>query len=646
MTTGDDSGALLDAAFASHREAALALAHRILGDAHLAEDAVQQAFLQILVRVRRGDERLLGGNQRAVVLKGTRWASLKLAERDRDRHAGTDFDADADSSVDPWARSEARLLVNDILPELPVHYRDALRLRYLEARPDAAGASTVSVTLKAYRRRIDRALSLARKTAERRGFDSAGAWLPQLTGRTPGWLRQMATRADAAMRRARLRAPSGGGWSNVGHVAIALAVVSLTAGPASAFAATRRGSGDGASAALGPMRGRDVVRPRPTTVNGSAAVVDHQAQVVSGGAGPGPQPLPVPSFGLLPDPSANSVPPEQTFMFQVTAAPHFEQTHALVAMGEGYACQCWIVYRSLDGGATWASAPLATTTGTVAPTLVLPPDYPRDPRVFEGFNFSMTGIDCVLATFDAPTCTPIPLSGPLQLDAAFDAGFPVAYAAEPDVGVVAYDLGSHLSHVLMVSDSDFPQPIAAPAAIGPVALYMRGPNYDLLGPRDSGNDVFTCDRSFQCVVRNPADTGFDILKTDRLDSTTRLLLSSTSGFETDTILISRDAGSTYTRHSPPGQFVSQWALVGPAPDPLIVALVEPAHLPAVWPIYWQQAGDPGWHALAMPPVSQSESLMSVITADRIIISATGDAGYWCTADRGRTWAHRCPALTG
>src|SRR5258708_36478522 len=143
--------ALLDDTFTSHRAAAVALARRILGDAHLAEDAVQLAFVQILVRVRSGDAALLRANPRAVVLRGTRWAALKLAERDRDRHAGTALDeAGPDGATDPWERAEARLVSSDIVASLPPHYPYALMLRYVEDQPDGSAAARLAPTVKAH----------------------------------------------------------------------------------------------------------------------------------------------------------------------------------------------------------------------------------------------------------------------------------------------------------------------------------------------------------------------------------------------------------------------------------------------------------------------------------------------------------------
>jgi RNA polymerase sigma factor (sigma-70 family) len=241
---GDEPLALLDAAFAGHREAALDLARHILGDAHLAEDAVQLSFVQILVRLRKGDVNLLRSNPRAVVLKGTRWAALKLAERDRDRHRAASLDERATRVTDAWELVEARMVSEGIVAALPAHYRDALWLRYVEDQPDDRAAARLALTVKAYRRRLDRAVALARVAAARGGASAAVVFGSLFPRRRMLRLRVRAIRLDWRLRQVRARLGYALGSPGVSHWAVIVAVAGMSAGillaPGASAVATAR----------------------------------------------------------------------------------------------------------------------------------------------------------------------------------------------------------------------------------------------------------------------------------------------------------------------------------------------------------------------------------------------------------------------
>ncbi|MHB1500198.1 MAG: RNA polymerase sigma factor [Candidatus Dormibacteria bacterium] len=173
QASGPDLGAICD----RYRSQAVGYAFAILRDHATAEDAVQLAFARILARVAGGDGALLDGDPERVVIRNTRWAALELAER---RRSSESLDV-ADQSVGImelsgriWERSQARQLCDQIAAELPAHYRDVLRMRFVEQHRDADAAARLRISLKAYRCRLDRALREARHSATRLGIDSLG----------------------------------------------------------------------------------------------------------------------------------------------------------------------------------------------------------------------------------------------------------------------------------------------------------------------------------------------------------------------------------------------------------------------------------------------------------------------------------------
>ncbi len=160
-----------------YRNQAVGYAFTILRDHATAEDAVQLALARIVARVAAGDRALLDGDPERVVIRNTRWAALDLVQRRRsneDLEPAEQCAEVMELSGRIWERSQARQLCDQIAADLPIHYRDALRMRFVEQHPDADAASRLGITLKAYRCRLDRALREARQAATRLGIDSLG----------------------------------------------------------------------------------------------------------------------------------------------------------------------------------------------------------------------------------------------------------------------------------------------------------------------------------------------------------------------------------------------------------------------------------------------------------------------------------------
>ncbi|MBI5432437.1 MAG: sigma-70 family RNA polymerase sigma factor [Planctomycetes bacterium] len=147
------------------REPLKRLARALLGDAHAAEDVVQDAFTAVLARERRPDG--VASWLRAVVRK------LALDRKRRGaRRAARESAAARHESVD-GEDSLAQLELVEALArevrELDEPYRTALRLRYFEGRSPREIARTLDVPLATIESRLVRALERLRERLDRRG---------------------------------------------------------------------------------------------------------------------------------------------------------------------------------------------------------------------------------------------------------------------------------------------------------------------------------------------------------------------------------------------------------------------------------------------------------------------------------------------
>ena len=221
-----------------YRSQAVGYAFAILHDRATAEDAVQLALTRIVARVAEGDEALLDRDPERVIIRNTRWAALELAKRRRhaeslemcSEHAEAKVAADSE-----WDRAQARFLCEQIAASLPAHYRDVLRMRYVEQFADAEGASRLRLSLKAYRCRVDRALQAARLSATRLSIDSLRGLV------VAGWcdLTRRAARMHGAGRAASNLEESSWAYSGALHGVLAL----LLAGGVAALPIVIGGSG-------------------------------------------------------------------------------------------------------------------------------------------------------------------------------------------------------------------------------------------------------------------------------------------------------------------------------------------------------------------------------------------------------------------
>jgi RNA polymerase sigma factor (sigma-70 family) len=156
----------------SHRELA-ALARVVLGDEHLADDVVQDAWL---VALQRGRLRLADPRAwlRAVVLNRARHESRARGRRANLAHgyaADTALQAGSEGEDDDPAR--AHQVLREAAAQLTAPYREVIELRFFEGRSIAEIAAKLGRGASTVRSQISRAVTEMRDVLERRHGDRA-----------------------------------------------------------------------------------------------------------------------------------------------------------------------------------------------------------------------------------------------------------------------------------------------------------------------------------------------------------------------------------------------------------------------------------------------------------------------------------------
>jgi len=392
--------------YAQHREAILATCLRRLRDRALAEDAMQDTFLRAYANLSAFDlaRPMLPWLQAIAVRR-----CIDLARRSATASTAVALDDEALNGVeqDPTLRAvlakdeSARLEV--ALRRIAPRQRRALLLHAIEgwSYADIAAAEEISVAstkslLFHARRNLRRAC--------KRGL--LGAILVPVA-----YARRRVADATGAMR-VRFRAAASASI-DVAGVSLGQTVAAITV----------------AIAALAPQLA-------PAAAGSFANVASHSAAERPSqlGAKPSRERGTIAALGLraagverLLHPTRNAT-PAQSQMTSIAASPDYENDHTLVASGR-VACAtttCPVLFISHDGGATWQQRAASGFTGY---DVLLPPDFPRDPRIFamapEGLEVSKN----LGATFRVA----LPVQGEAAISPLFDAGDPRLLVANASV---------------------------------------------------------------------------------------------------------------------------------------------------------------------------------------------------------------------
>lgn len=171
-------------------DALRALARRLLGDDHAAEDAVSHTVGQAL-RVQPARASLVAFLRRTLRNRATDHARRAAARRRAENAAATA--GDVPSAAEMAGVIEARGLVADAVLRLEPGLRDVVWLHYYEAQTMPSLATRLGIPLDTAKSRLRRALatlraSLAQRAPSWRGALLPLAALPARTVRWPWWL--------------------------------------------------------------------------------------------------------------------------------------------------------------------------------------------------------------------------------------------------------------------------------------------------------------------------------------------------------------------------------------------------------------------------------------------------------------------------
>jgi len=361
--------------------------------------------------------------------------------------------------------------------------------------------------------------------------------------------------------------------------------------------------------------------------------------LLAGGV-PGAPSTPAPGSTVNGVPGNGGDKPEQASFLQILASPHTSEDHELYASGQSYGeCtdnHCAVLYHSTDAGKTWTRLPAFGFDGG---TIMLPPSYPADSRIFvagpdnlkvssdHGNNFvlvsAVTGTTAISPAFSsgdpeiligaAPgwayhdgnpgSTTPVDF-GPLPASSSLTFAFSPAYPSDPRILVgtatpgqggpppsaVTLCTGTSCGDPVTLSDS-----IGVPEVLTSSSFASTGLAFAWVGDalyRTSGSSL-----SFSALPL-PA-SGMVRVLTEDTRGVLYLGISDTlaDGRTSGGLFNSTDHGST-----------------------------------------WQRLG-------AGTILDQGVNALTVLPGGRLLAAPTANAGgaLRCSADGGKTWAPRCPS---
>ncbi len=380
-------------------------------------------------------------------------------------------------------------------------------------------------------------------------------------------------------------------------------------------------------------------RSSQTTV-GSRAVVAMEAppggQAAKGRSNPTP---PQQVGSMLPFPtSATTETPEDTQLVSAAPSPHFAEDHTIVALGSGGSCNCPVLLRSTDGGATWAAAAGSPPYGR---KIILPPGYPADARIFVS-NAASGGVPNFVAPAFGRSFVPLPIPpGDIAFSAHYSRGDPRLFVA--GIGAVwsLSDAGVG-APVLLYPNGNQAATLATPIGDPEAAVLIvapRGAATAAMPVPTQAVALFACGRSTPCAAIStlPNSTPSTVLVSPRFATDRTLLFVGQAGID-----VSRDGGHT----------VGPVALPGGQPSSAALVAAASAGSPTVWTglqrggssvVVRFSLGSTRWVDVTADPVLRNPGLLVAIDADRVLAVIPG-FGFRCTADGGATWKARCPAL--
>jgi len=462
-----------------------------------------------------------------------------------------------------------------------------------------------------------------------------GSTLPALLG-AAGW-----RRLTDLCRRARTTAHSSAvsaGAQPVQALTISLTVVGLLAVGSPAAGAGVAGGATRPLAVTPPMQldtGDPAAVAQADGIAAAAAQPVGYAAAPSAGTHGGATALPLPA-------SATSETPEDTVIYTATPSPNYENDHTILAIGRGKSCACPVLLRSLDGGATWT----ASSGVPQGDEIVLPPAYPRDPRIFIGYQYESPGInDWWAPSFDQPFQPLLGPAGALALPAGFDSGDQRVIVSAAN-GVWSENLTTGLVEPLLVetppsSSTAVATPLGATGVLAMTDSAAVATGAPPTATTPTGLTLWACPLSQPCQAQGEVPmTLANGMVTSPAFATDHTL----AVFGPASVMASTDGGRSFTPMSVPAATSSILMVALGFGDQATASTWLVVEHGSTFSLDFATTVHGGWHDV-------SDGLAQITSAGgRVIPLAphsalflSGNGGLLCTSNDGETWAPRCSA---
>jgi RNA polymerase sigma-70 factor (ECF subfamily) len=521
---------------------------------------------------------------------------------------------------DEMVRAAEHHAVREAFEGLPAPYQTVLNLHHVEGQSYQEIADLQGVSTEVVRGMLRRGRQALRAAYMRLDAVSAVVLVGVMLRRARNALTELAGRTQARL------AATGNLQVPVEAVksAMVLALVLAAGAPNHVTPAPPSEAAAGPTAAV-PERGTSA----PTALRpiGGGATAGGPRRVAV-------PPVPPAPLRLLPD---GTTTPEQAIFTGLTASKHASSDGTVFAVGEGTAgcatVTCPVLFRSTDLGTSWHRLPGAGFRGG---TVMLPPAWPADPRIFALGENALVESDDDGATFVART----PAGRKGAMSPGFSDGDPQIWVGFLP-GWIYHDDSKLVTPLDMwpPSAADYATYAFSPAWPRDHRVLVGGWAPETVGLRQG--TVTLCEqKACHMPVALPNVVGSPEVLTMPSFTTTGVAFAWADGH----VFRTRNAGRTF----------APVALPDDAPVTSLVADGERLYLATA---AWAPAGPVGglyvsddlgstWRRLgAGTPLASGVGAVTPLPEGRILAAPQAGLGngLLCSADNGRTWAARCPS---
>ena len=598
---GDDEA--FGVLYRRHRETLYAICLKRLRDPATAEDVVQDTFLRAHACLDRLDlsRRVLPWLVAIAVRRCT-----DVHRRNGRTSASDDLDGmvpgeDGDPTLDAVLLGDERRRLERALRKLHPRQRRALLLYALEGWSYADIASAEGISIASTKSLLFHARENLRRSCRRGLF--AGLFVP------------------VAGIRARLRRAGEELRVRAGAIAepVAASVAPVSSGVAAVVLTLTSIAAPVAPVARAPGAGTEMLASAPSHGSHSGGFV-----AAYGAARRPPRGL---AENLL-DPTEGAT-PENTQFTSVAPSPNYQQDHTLVAAGRVTCPQtlCSVLFVSRDSGASWVRIPTREFYGV---TILLPPSYPTDPRIFamgpSGLQVAPDGSDFEVV---------LPIEGDAALSPLFDGG-------EERILIGATVITEYWADTELVKPATLLGPAGKWLTVAFSPDYVSDKTIFVGGIRPDTGGVLrpTVNRCTDSVCESLVfETSYDApwIRPSMAFSRDRTVYA----FTTHALFRSVDAGTTFTAAEP------EFATRGMINDVLVtgdgsVLVATTGISPSDAGVHRSSDGGATWTKLRVPITGfEAGSIKLVGLADGRLIALGAERGIACSEDGGRTWMSRC-----